>query len=96
MPPRVVVGSVEWDGAKANENRRRHRVSFEEAATVLAHPGVAVFDDGSGEGVLKAVGVSLRGRLLTVVHVPRGERDRIISAWVSTREERKLYLTRGA
>ncbi len=96
MPPTVVVGSFEWDAAKADENRRTHRVSFEEAATVLAHPGVAVFDDGSGGGRLKAIGFSRRGRLLTVVHVPRAARDRIVSAWPSTRAEQKLYRTPGS
>ena len=94
--PLNVHGGVEWDAQKADQNRRKHGVTFEEAATVLAHPTVAIFDDGSGAGILKAVGVSLRGRLLTVVHAPQGERDRIISARVSTREEQKLYMTRGA
>jgi uncharacterized protein len=100
VPPTKVVptpqGTFEWDAHKADENRREHRgVSFEEAWTALAHPSAAVFDDGSGEGILKAVGMSRRGRLLTVVHQPRGERVRIISAWRSTPEEQRLFMTGG-
>jgi uncharacterized DUF497 family protein len=97
MPPTIDAGDYEWDADKAATNWRKHRVSFEEAATGLAHPRAAVIDDGSGVGVLKAIGVSRRGRLLTVVFVEaRDGRERIVSAWKATREERKLYMTRGA
>lgn len=88
----VVAGGVEWEAAKAHANRRKHGVSFEEAATVLADPHVALFDDGSGARTFKAIGLSRRGRPLTVVHEPRERRDRIISAWRSTAEERRLYM----
>jgi len=91
-----VSGEYEWDADKADENYGKHRVSFAEAVSVPAHPGAALFDDGSGVGRLKAVGMSALGRLLTVVIDPRGERERIISAWRSTREEHRLYMTRGA
>jgi uncharacterized DUF497 family protein len=98
VPPTIVSqsGDYEWDAVKADGNRKKHGISFEEAATTLAHPGAAVFDDGRGEGRLVAVGLSYRERLLTVVHEPRGARDRIISAWRSTPQERRLYMTRGA
>jgi len=29
---------IEWDGEKARQNARKHRVSFEEAATVFSDP----------------------------------------------------------
>jgi hypothetical protein len=97
MPPTVIRGDFEWEDAKAKANLEKHDgVSFEEAATALADPGVVVFDDESGPGVLKAVGNSRRGRLLTVAHEVRGDRERIISAWKATREERRLYMARGA
>jgi len=41
------------------------------------------------------IGTSLRERVLFVVHVERGERDRIISARRATTEEREVYETRG-
>jgi len=41
------------------------------------------------------IGASLRDRLLYVVHVERGERDRIISARPATGPERDVYETGG-
>lgn len=35
----------EWDPRKANENRRKHGVSFEEAATVFVDPLALTFSD---------------------------------------------------
>ena len=37
------------------------------------------------------LGYSLSVRLLLVVHTERGERTRIISARLATRDERKIY-----
>ncbi len=37
------------------------------------------------------MGYSLTQRLLLVIYTERGERTRIISAWLATRSERKLY-----
>ena len=48
-------------------------------------------DDGSGAGNMVVIGTSLRERLLYVVHVERGERDRIISARPATAAERTVY-----
>jgi uncharacterized DUF497 family protein len=41
------------------------------------------------------IGTSLRERVLYVVHVERGERDRIISARRATPREREVYETGG-
>jgi hypothetical protein len=35
----------EWDLAKAEENKRQHGVTFEEAATVFGDPFARIFDD---------------------------------------------------
>ena len=35
----------EWDSDKAEENRKKHRVSFDEAVTVFYDPLSATFDD---------------------------------------------------
>src|SRR6478609_2662402 len=48
-------------------------------------------DDGSGTDRMVVVGTSLRDRVLYVVHVERGRRDRIISARPATRAERDVY-----
>jgi uncharacterized DUF497 family protein len=91
-----VDGSYEWDAPKDRANRRKLGVSFEEAATALNSPDVQVDDDGSGRGRARGIGYSVRGRLLTAVVAEEcGERDRIISAWKATREERRLYMARS-
>jgi uncharacterized DUF497 family protein len=35
----------EWDSNKAAANQQKHRVSFEEAATVFSGPLAVIFDD---------------------------------------------------
>ena len=58
--------------------------------------GDAVYlDDGSGTGRMVVIGASLRDRLLYVVHVVRGERDRLVSARPATGGERDVYETGG-
>jgi uncharacterized DUF497 family protein len=91
--PTVIEGDFEWDSVKAASNLAKHGVSFPEAATVFADPYAVYLDDGSGIGRLVVIGTSLRERLLYVVHVERGERDRIISARQATGGEREVYET---
>lgn len=93
--PTVVEGDFEWDSGKADTNLRKHGVSFPEAATVFADPYAVYLDDGSGIGRMVVIGTSLRERLLVVVHVERGVRDRIISARTATTAERQVYETGG-
>ena len=77
----------EWDPAKAASNVRKHGVSFEEAATVLADNLVlsAVDDEHGGfEQRWVSLGRSSEGQLMVVVHTHVERRDaatvRIISA----------------
>lgn len=81
--------TFEWDEAKARSNRRKHRVSFEEAATVFMDPLAQVFDDDGSRGEQRylLVGRSLARRELLVVHVERGDRIRLISARLATPRE---------
>ncbi len=87
----VIEGDFEWDADKALSNLEKHGVSFPEAATVFADPAAVYLDDGSGTDGMVVVGTSLRDRILYVVHVERGRRDRIISARPATRAERDVY-----
>ena len=89
--PTVVEGDFEWDSEKAASNLVKHGVSFPEAATVFADPLAVYLDDGSGLGKMGVIGTSLQERILCVVHVERGERDRIISARPATSGEREVY-----
>lgn len=86
----------EWDRTKAEQNLKRHRVSFDEAVTVFYNPLAATFDDPDhsvGEHRLITVGHSSRERLLIVVHVEHGNSLRIISARLATARERKRHET---
>lgn len=93
--PTVVEGDFEWDSVKAAANLLKHGVSFPEAATVFADPLAVYLDDGSGMGRMVVIGTSLRARVLYVVHVERGQRDRIVSARSATAAERAVYETGG-
>jgi uncharacterized protein len=88
---------LEWDPAKESSNRRKHGVSFREAATVFLDPLARTFDDpvhSDGEHRFLLVGVSFAVRILLVVHVERGERLRILSARLANRKERANIETR--
>lgn len=91
----VIEGDFEWDSAKAASNLVKHGISFPEAATVFADPFAVYLDDGSGVGRTVVIGTSLRERVLFVVHIERGVRDRIISARPATPGERQVYETGG-
>lgn len=85
---------VEWDREKAAQNLRKHGVSFEEAATVLADPLSVTLPDpdhSQEEQRFLLLGRSSSGRPLIVAHSEEGERVRIISARVMTPKERKSY-----
>jgi hypothetical protein len=84
----------EWDAKKSASNLAKHRVSFEEAATVFGDPlGAIVADPRHSIGEVRFVllGFSKVGRLLAVMFADRGERVRIISARLATRRERRNY-----
>jgi uncharacterized DUF497 family protein len=87
----VIDGDFEWDDAKAEFNVEKHGVSFPEAATVFADPLAVFLDDGSATDRVVVIGMSIRDRVLCVVNVERGPRDRIISARRATRPERDVY-----
>ena len=83
----------EWDLAKAAFNLRKHKVSFDEAATVFGDSLAVTYPDpdhSSGEERLVTFGLSTSGRLLVVSHTPRPQ-IRIISARRMTKRERVLY-----
>jgi len=84
----------EWDGWKATANARKHGVSFDEAATAFSDPlSVTIADPlhSVGEDRFVTLGLSLRARLVVVVHTDREGTIRIINARGATRRERKAY-----
>lgn len=84
----------EWDESKANANFSKHRISFEEAATVFGDQRSLTINDVShslNEKRFISLGKSVNYNLLVVVHTDRGNKIRIISARKSSRKERKQY-----
>ena len=84
----------EWDLKKARSNLRKHKVTFEEAATALSDPMSATGvdpDHSITEDRYVTFGVSERGRLLVVAYTDKGETIRIISARVASKGEQKIY-----
>lgn len=73
---------IEWNPEKAKLNNNKHRVSFEEAATVFYDPLSATFDDldhSSDEFRMITVGFSSRGRLLVVSHTERQKTSALLA-----------------
>ena len=87
----VVSGDFEWDDAKAATNLMKHGVSFDEAVTALLDPTAFFVEDSAHPGRFAVIGMSAGVRVLYVVHVERGARERIISARLATATEETLY-----
>ncbi len=85
---------VAWDPRKAATNLKKHKVSFEEASSVLADPlAITGADPDHSAGQVRWItfGLSNRQRLLAVSHTEEEDMIRIISARAATRPERRLY-----
>ena len=82
----------EWNSSKAAANKRKHGVSFEEAAECFQDPLAMILDDPQYPDRFILVGTSLQPQLVFTVYV---ERDaaliRIISARRATARERRKY-----
>jgi hypothetical protein len=84
----------EWDPRKADTNRRKHGVTFQEGTTVWGDPLAITFadpDHSEDEERYITFGLSRQKRLIVVSHADRGNKTRIISARLMSREERKIY-----
>lgn len=89
----------EWDETKNASNRRKHKVSFEEAKTVFYDENARLISDpdhSQDEDRFILLGLSNKLRMLVIIHT-YGESDetiRIISARKATNNETKYYKTR--
>ena len=89
----------EWDEAKARINLEKHKISFEEAATIFIDPWLLTFVDdfhSDKEERFISIGLSEKNRVLLAVHTEREEKSetiviRIISCRKATQTERKQY-----
>lgn len=84
----------EWDRSKAEANRQKHRITFDEAVSVFYDSLSATFPDPDSsrtEERLVTIGQSSRGRLPVVVHTEQDVTIRVISARLATAHERKRH-----
>jgi uncharacterized DUF497 family protein len=84
----------EWDPDKAEANRRKHGVSFEEASTAFGDPlslTVGDPDHSQEEERYVLIGTTFRGRLVVVVHTDREGATRLVSARMAEPRERRRY-----
>lgn len=85
---------VFWDPRKARANLRKHKVSFEEAETVLKDRLSTTKPDpdhSDSERRFLTLGLSCRRRLILVAHTEDPDEIRIISARPPMRSERDAY-----
>lgn len=86
----------EWDNNKNEINKKKHKISFEEAQTVFYDTEALVIDDpdhSEQEDRFIILGLSKKAKLLVVCHCYR-ESDsviRIISARKATTTETSYY-----
>lgn len=86
----------EWDEEKSERNLEKHGLSFEDAEKVFSGPCCVTFVDDRfdyEETRLITLG-SLEGRVVVIVHTPRGESTRIISMRKANAREQKIYQKR--
>jgi uncharacterized protein len=84
---------IEFDPVKAASNVRKHGVSFTHAEQALRDPMALTIEDPDAEGEKRFVtlGMDDIGRILVVIHTPRGERIRLISARKASKGEMESY-----
>ena len=92
----MIDPTFEWDKRKASENRRKHGVTFAEAKSAFLDENARVIPDpehSDDEDRFVLLGLSVRLRLLVVVHCYRRGEDliRIISARRADPAERNQY-----
>lgn len=89
----------EWDARKASINLEKHKIGFQEAATVFFDPnGLEIPDPEHSVHEVRALrlGISILSRVLLTVYTERGVSHgkqviRIISARRANKKEKALY-----
>jgi len=86
----------EWNAAKAASNKKKHKISFDEAKTVFFDENAIVIHDtehSKDEERFVILGISTVARILVVCHCFRHKDSviRIISARKATKKESMQY-----
>ena len=85
---------IEVDPKKAVANLRKHKgVSFAHAEQALRDVRAVTIEDPDSEDEARYVtlGMDALGRVLVIVHTPRGDRTRLISARKASPGEAEQY-----
>ena len=89
-----LVFDFEWNDDKAAENLRKHRVDFEEAASIFNDELMITEADwvhSDEEDRYVSLGLSNTNKLLVVIYTERVRSIRIISAREPTAKEKRSY-----
>jgi uncharacterized DUF497 family protein len=84
----------EWDEVKARENLKRHKVPFDEGKTIFNDPFLLTYpdiDSSEAEERHINIGLSVKNRVLVLIHTERESKIRIISCRKATARERRHY-----
>ncbi|MDO4488162.1 MAG: BrnT family toxin [Eubacteriales bacterium] len=87
----------EWDESKNQINKKKHNISFEEAATVFYDETAILFDDPEHSEIEERfliIGMTYTEKLCIVSHCYRDINGtiRIISARKATKTEQLIYM----
>ena len=84
---------IEFDPAKARTSLAKHKISFAHAEQALRDPMAITIEDPDSEGEQRfiSLGVDSIGRILIIIHTPRGDRTRLISARKASKGEIESY-----
>lgn len=84
---------IEFDPLKAQSNLLKHKVGFAHAEQALRDPRAVTMEDPDSEGERRFItlGMDALGRVLVIVHTPRGRRTRLISARKASGGEAEEY-----
>ena len=84
----------EWDRNKEAQNRKKHGISFREAATVFDDSLSTTYPDlahSEAQQRYITIGMTELGKIVVVAHTEERNIVRIISARPATRRERRFY-----
>ena len=80
--------NFEWDSEKAEINKQKHKISFENAVLVfLDENRIDDFDEFHSDFEDRYKIIGRVGKILAVIYTERGENYRIISARYATKKE---------
>ncbi len=85
---------IVWSEKKNRQNRRKHKVDFNEAKTIFDDSlqiSIKDLDHSFYENRFITIGMSEKNRLLIIAHTFQNDKIRIITARKTTRNERTDY-----